>query len=131
MQEFYGNASGLDIAGRILIAGFFLVMGLLNMNKAGIDDHINRLRGSGTPMPAQAFWFGIFLQFAGVAMILLNYRPDVGCVFLIVFTVFASLFLLRFWDVKDNPMRRTIMRNGMMANVAIIGGLLLLLQNVR
>jgi uncharacterized membrane protein YphA (DoxX/SURF4 family) len=126
----YNSAPALDVLGRLIIVAFFLAAGLLNMNKAAIDDHINRLTASRTPMPAASFWFGIFLQFAGCAMVLFDIRPDIGVIFLIVFTIFASLFLLRFWEVKDNPMRRTIMRNGMMANCAIVGGLLLLYQNV-
>ncbi len=31
----------------------------------------------------------------------------------------------------DDPMKRLGMQNGFMSNVAIVGGLLLLLQNVR
>ena len=48
----------------------------------------------------------------------------------IVFTVVASLLLLRFWEM-DDPMKRTGMQNGFYANIGIVGGLLLLLQNVR
>ena len=46
-----------------------------------------------------------------------------------VFTVVASALLLRFWEV-EGPMR-TGMQNGMLANIGVVGGLLLLLQNVR
>jgi uncharacterized membrane protein YphA (DoxX/SURF4 family) len=49
---------------------------------------------------------------------------------LIVFTVLATALLLRFWEM-DDPMKRIGMQNGFMSNVAIVGGLLLLLQNVR
>jgi putative oxidoreductase len=48
---------------------------------------------------------------------------------LIVFTVVASALLLRFWEV-EGPMR-TGMQNGMLANIGVLGGLLLLLQHVR
>ena len=51
-------------------------------------------------------------------------------ILLIVFTVVASLLLLRFWEV-DVPPVRTGMQNGMVTNIAVVGGLLLLLQNVR
>jgi uncharacterized membrane protein YphA (DoxX/SURF4 family) len=47
-----------------------------------------------------------------------------------VFTAVASLLLLRFWQVDIPPMRIG-MQNGFVANIAVVGGLLLLLQNVR
>jgi hypothetical protein len=37
--------------------------------------------------------------------------------------------LLRFWEV-DDPAKRIGMQNGMLANLAVLGGLILLLQNV-
>jgi uncharacterized membrane protein YphA (DoxX/SURF4 family) len=49
-------------------------------------------------------------------------------VLLLVFTIVASGLLLRFWEV-EGPMR-TGMQNGMLANIGIVGGLLLLLQHV-
>jgi flagellin-like protein len=61
--------------------------------------------------------------------VLLNWYPVVGVLLLLVFTVVASALLLRFWEV-EGPMR-TGMQNGMLANIGIVGGLLLLLQNVR
>ena len=42
--------------------------------------------------------------------------------------VVASLLLLRFWEM-DDPMKRTGMQNGFLANIGVLGGLLLLLQN--
>ena len=53
-----------------------------------------------------------------------------GVILLIVFTVVASLLLLRFWEM-DDPMKRMGMQNGFLANLAVLGGLLLLLQNMR
>jgi uncharacterized membrane protein YphA (DoxX/SURF4 family) len=46
-----------------------------------------------------------------------------------VFTILATLLLLRFWEM-DDPMKAAGMRNGFLANIGIVGGLLLLLQNV-
>jgi uncharacterized membrane protein YphA (DoxX/SURF4 family) len=63
-------------------------------------------------------------------MILLNWRADIGVILLIVFTVVSSLLLLRFWEVEVPP-QRIGMQNGFVANIAVVGGLLLLLQNVR
>lgn len=131
MQGLYFNdASWLDTAGRLLIVAFFVIVGIRNLSKFHIEDHIKRLTMTGTPMPAVAFWAGIALEFVGCALLLANWRPAIGVLCLIAFTVLATALLLRFWEM-DDPMKRIGMQNGFMSNVAIVGGLLLLLQNVR
>ncbi len=129
MVEFYGDASWLDTAGRLLIVGFFLIVGIRNLQPAQIEDHIVRLRKYGTPFPAAAFWIGSVLEFAGCAMLLFNWYPAIGVLCLLIFTVVATALMLRFWEAND-PMMRIGLQNGFMANIAIVGGLLLLLQNV-
>jgi uncharacterized membrane protein YphA (DoxX/SURF4 family) len=79
-------------------------------------------------MPRQVFWAGIVLEAVGCALVLLNWHPALGVLLLIIFTVLATLLLLRFWDM-DDPMKRAGMQNGFLANIAVVGGLLLLLQN--
>jgi uncharacterized membrane protein YphA (DoxX/SURF4 family) len=81
-------------------------------------------------MPRPAFWAGIVLECVGCALVLANWHPAIGVLCLIVFTVLATLLLLRFWEM-DDPMKRMGMQNGFLANLAVLGGLLLLLQNVR
>ena len=131
MQGFYINdASWLDTAGRLLIVAFFMIVGVRNLSKHHVEDHIKRLTMTGTPMPAAAFWIGSVIEFVGCALLLFNWHPAIGVLCLIVFTVLATALLLRFWET-DDPMKRVGMQNGFMANVAILGGLLLLLQNVR
>jgi uncharacterized membrane protein YphA (DoxX/SURF4 family) len=130
MGLYPNDASWLDSAGRLLIVAFFVIVGLRNLQKHHVEDHIKRLGFFKTPYPAAAFWLGIALEFVGCAMILVNWRPAIGVLCLIVFTVVASLLLLRFWEM-DDPMKRMGMQNGFLANLAVLGGLLLLLQNVR
>jgi uncharacterized membrane protein YphA (DoxX/SURF4 family) len=130
MGLYPNDASWLDTAGRLLIVAFFVIVGLRNLQKHHVEDHIKRLGIFKTPFPAAVFWLGIALEFVGCAMILVNWRPAIGVLCLIVFTVLASLLLLRFWEM-DDPMKRMGMQNGFLANIALVGGLLLLLQNVR
>lgn len=128
---FWKDASSLDTAGRILIAGFFLAFAIMNATQAArIKDHVNRLRIFKAPFPEATFWCGILLQLTGCALLIFNWRPDIGALCLIAFTVLATVLLLRFWEVQD-PMKRTGMFNGFMANIGMLGGLLLLLQDVR
>jgi putative oxidoreductase len=126
---YYQDASWLDTAGRLLIVAFFLAVGLRNLQKVHIEDHVKRLTTFKAPFPKLTFWIGQAMEFVGCALVLFNWYPAVGVVLLLVFTVVASALLLRFWEVQG-PMR-TGMQNGMLANIGIVGGLLLLLQNVR
>jgi putative oxidoreductase len=124
------DSAWLDVAGRLLIVAFFVIAGLCNLTPARIKDHIDRMILFKTPAPAFLFWFGIVLQFVSCALILAGWHADWGVVGLIVFTVVATAIFHRFWQM-DDPGRRNGMRLGLLNNVAILGGLLLLLQNVR
>jgi putative oxidoreductase len=126
---YHQDASWLDTAGRLLIVAFFLAVGLRNLQKVHIDDHVNRLTKFKAPFPQVTFWIGQTMELVGCALVLFNWHAAIGVGLLLVFTVVASALLLRFWEV-DGPMR-TGMQNGMLANVGIVGGLLLLLQHVR
>lgn len=126
---YFQDASWLETAGRLLMVAFFLAVGLRNLQKVHIDDHIARLTKFKAPFPKPAFWIGQTMEFVGCALVLFNWHPAIGAGLLLVFTVVASALLLRFWEV-DGPMR-TGMQNGMLANVGIVGGLLLLLGHVR
>ncbi len=114
----------------LLIVGFFVIAGLCNLTPARIRDHIDRLEGLGVPLPAAAFWFGIVLQFTGCALVLAGWHADIGVLCLIVFTVVANALFHRFWTATD-PARRNTLRLMLLNGIAILGGLLLLLQNVR
>jgi uncharacterized membrane protein YphA (DoxX/SURF4 family) len=124
------DATWLDAAGRLLIVGFYVAAGLYNLAPARVKDHIGRLGALGVPLPAAAFWSGMALQFAGCALLLAGWHADVGVLFLIVFTVVANALFHRFWTVAD-PARRNTLRLMLLNGIAILGGLLLLLQNVR
>jgi len=120
----------LDSIGRLMIVALFVIIGVRNLQKVHIDDHVARLTKFKAPLPKVTFWVGQTMEFVACAMILLNWHADIGVILLIVFTVVASLLLLRFWEVDVPPMR-VGMQNGMVANIGVVGGLLLLLQNVR
>ncbi len=116
-------------AGLLLIAAFFLITTALNLRKAAVEDHVNRLTIFHAPLPRLTFWIGIAMEIVGCALVLAGWHADLGVVILIAFTVLATALLLRFWEVQD-PMKRTGMRLGFLANIGILGGLLLLLQAV-
>lgn len=120
----------LYIAGRQLMVLFFLVTGISNLTKARIADHIERMGALGVPFPASAFWLGIALQFTGCALLGFDWHPALGVICLMAFTIAATSIFHRFWE-KSDPMQRNISRITLLGNLAILGGLLLLLENVR
>jgi len=131
MHGLYPNdASLLDSAGRLLIVSLFLILGIRNLTTWHAEDHIKRLGLNGCPMPRVAFWAGTALEFAGCILLLLNWHPAIGVLCLLFFTVLASGFMHRFWETTDLA-RRIPQQNGLSANLAVVGGLLLLAQNVR
>jgi putative oxidoreductase len=124
-----GDVSWLDTAGRLLLITFFLAVGIRNLQRHHIDDHVKRLTNFKAPFPVVTFWIGQTMEFVGCALVLFDWHAAIGVAVLLVFTIVASGLLLRFWEV-EGPMR-TGMQNGLLANVGIVGGLLLLLQHVR
>lgn len=126
----YDGASLLEITGRILMAGFFLVTISLNANKTQLKSHVDRMVAGHMPYPAFVFWFGIAMELVGVVLVLANWHARIGALLLIIFTVLATAIFLRFWQQRD-PVRKGMMRNGFLSNVAIVGGLLLLLAQLR
>jgi uncharacterized membrane protein YphA (DoxX/SURF4 family) len=124
------DASPLDMAGRIIIALFFLWVAITNLSKARIKDHVDRLTLYKAPMPAALFWIGEVLSIVSALCVLTGWHAVYGVYGLMVFIVLASALLLRFWDAP-NPIARNGMRLAMLSNTAIFGGLLLLLNNVR
>ena len=130
MHGLYPNdASIYDTVGRLLIIAFFAIVWLRNLSGNHIEDHVKRLTFFKTPLPRVTFWVGMVIDAIGCVLLLVNWHPAIGALCLIVFTVLASLLLLRFWEM-DDPMKRTGMQNGFLANIGVTGGLLLLLQNV-
>lgn len=126
----YADASWIEIAGRLLIVAFFVVAGLYNLSGQQVRDHIEALAGFGIPFPAAAFWIGLAMQFAGCALLLADWHPEVGAGLLIVFTIVANALFHRFWTVED-PARRNVRRLLLLNGIAILGGLLLMLETLR
>jgi uncharacterized membrane protein YphA (DoxX/SURF4 family) len=124
------SGSWIEITGRLLVVGLFVVAGLLNLTPERIKDHVDRMAGFGVPFPAAAFWIGIVLQFAGCALLLADWHPEVGAGCLIVFTVVANAIFHRYWLVPD-PARRNVTRLLLLNGIAILGGLLLLFGSVK
>ena len=126
----YSDASWIEMAGRLLVVAFFVIAGLFNLTPERIRGHIERLAEFGVPFPAAAFWAGIALQFTGCALLIADWHAEFGAWCLIAFTVAANAIFHRYWLVQD-PARRNVTRLLLFNGVAILGGLLLLVESVR
>ena len=127
---FQQDPSWMITAGKLLIVLFFMSAGALNLAPRRVQDHIDRMTGFGVPLPAFAFWFGLTMQFTGCALVLSGWHATTGIWLLIVFTVVAGGMFHRYWLVQD-PVRRHGLRIALLNNVAVVGGLLVLLHVVR
>jgi uncharacterized membrane protein YphA (DoxX/SURF4 family) len=127
---FQQDPSWMITVGKLLLVTLFLVAGTLNLMPARVKDHIDRMAGFGVPLPALAFWFGMAMEFAGCALVLSGWHADIGVWLLIAFTAVAGLIFHRFWRV-DDPARRQSLRIALLNNIAVIGGLLVLLHTVK
>ena len=124
------DPSWMVTIGKWLMVGFFLTAGTFNLMPQRSKDHIERMAAFGVPLPAFAFWFGMAMEFAGCAMVLSGWRADIGVWLLIVFTAVAGAIFHRYWLV-DDPLHRGMLRIALLNNVAVIGGLLVLLHVVQ
>ena len=67
----YGqDASWLDTAGRLLLVAYFLAVGIRNLQRHHIDDHIKRLTNFKAPFPVFTFWIDQAMEFVGCALVL-------------------------------------------------------------
>jgi uncharacterized membrane protein YphA (DoxX/SURF4 family) len=119
----------LATAGGLLIVAFYLVMAVSSLTREETRLAIARMIELGVPMPVYVFWFGLALQFAGIALVAVGWHADIGVYLLIFSTVVASAIFHRFWNMQD-PFRRAVSRRMLFHNMAIVGGLLLLLHQV-
>ena len=127
---FQHDPSWMVTVGKLMVVTLFLVAGTLNLMPVRVKDHIERMAGFGVPLPAVAFWIGMTMEFAGCALVLSGWHANIGVWLLIAFTAIAGSIFHRFWRVED-PIRRQSLRIALLNNIAVIGGLLLLLHFVK
>ena len=89
-----------------------------------VKQHVDRIRDIGLPCPGIVLWVGFSIQAVGGTMLVLDIRADIDASLLIIFTVMATMFFHRFWNV-DDQFRRHLYVSLVLSNIAIIGALLL------
>jgi putative oxidoreductase len=121
----YHDHTPLQIAGQLAIAFAFLATGVRNAGWK-FRQHLDRMVAAGVPQARAVLVAGFVLQFAGAALLALDYRRALGAGLLIAFTVLASAIFHRWWLAPD-PLVRHLLVSAALVNCAVIGGLALVI----
>jgi uncharacterized membrane protein YphA (DoxX/SURF4 family) len=87
--------------------------------------HSKKLAAKSFPFPDVMLACGLAMMLAGGMMVILDIYSQIGAWMLIAFTVFVTFLHQSFWTFKD-PDRRREKRGTFFNNLAILGGLFLL-----
>lgn len=115
------NADALNLAGRIMVASYFLWAAWFNVETK--DQQLADLKRIGVPMRGTALVVGLILQVAGSVLLLYEHTVLIGGVILIVFLIAADAMFHRFWTYPD-PAESTTHRFFLHEHVALAGGIL-------
>ncbi|WP_295806076.1 DoxX family protein [uncultured Nitratireductor sp.] len=115
----------LPFLGSLLLGGAFVFAGLRNLGNIPFLTGV--LAGRGVPLARAALFAGIALQCVAGTLLIAGIYPAYAAAGLIVFLVIATLIFHNFWD-HDGP-DRVARINGVVSNVALAGGFLLIIAN--
>ncbi len=121
----HADHSILQIMAHVMIAAFFIVIGVCNLNKT--ERHIEHFKEVGIPFPQVFMACAFGTQFSGALLVLFDFHVQIGAVLLLIFTIFAELLYHQYWRIEDAFLRITH-RNYFWNNMAGMGGLLLLIN---
>ena len=123
---FHASHSALEIAGHVLVGAVFISQCLATLPRDRFQFHVNKLRGKHFPLPALVLVCGLAMMLAGGVMVIFDLYSQIGAWMLIFFTIFVTFLYQSFWTFKD-PDRRREKRGTFFNNLAILGGLFLVL----
>lgn len=112
------------VLGRILLGGYFIMMGLMHLMKAQML--IGYAQSKGVPMPKAAVLFtGLLMLLGGLGVLFWTY-VTYSVYALVLFLVIVSFKMHQFWTIQD-PMQKMPEQTNFMKNMALTGALLMLL----
>ena len=118
-------ASTLIFLARLLIGGAFVFAGLRNMTNVPVLTGLMAARGVSQ---AKAVLFaGIALQVVCGALLVVGLWTAIAAALLSAFVVAGSWIFHNFWDHQG--LERGTRINGVVSNVALLGGFLLIIAN--
>ena len=116
-----GFENFLILIGRILMGGLFLWAGFAKVIRWSGSVQYMRSKN----LPSSLLPAAIALQVLGGLSVLLGFEARIGCILLIVFVIPSAIKMHDFWNLQDPE--RTLEKTMFMKDVAVLGGLLVLL----
>ena len=108
--------------GRICLGGLFVVGGLRHFFEQPALTTMMTARG--VPLPRPTLLAGSVFQVVAGALLMADLFTFAAALGLVLFTIAASLMFLCYWRLPSGPERERAI-NGLLANIGVIGGLLL------
>lgn len=115
------NTEILIVVGRVLLGGAFVFAGARNLTNVPFLSGLMAARG--VPSARLALHLGIALQIAAGLLLAAGVAVPYAAAVLVVFLVVATPIFHNFWD-HQGP-ERAAKINGVVGNVALVGGFLL------
>lgn len=118
------DLSGVEIVGRVLVGGAFLIAALRNfMNFSTLQ---RLVEGAGLPFPAVTLFAGLVTLAASSLCILTGYFLAWGGLGLGLFIIIATVVFHGFWRYEGRERAEHL--NAFLSNTALLGGALLLIS---
>lgn len=114
----------LFLIGRIIVGGFYLVMGSNHFMK--LKDMAGYAQMKGVPMPTAATLGTGTVLLLGGASIVTGFQPVIGVVLLATFLIVTAFKMHDFWAVDDAQMKMMEMTQ-FMKDLALAGSVLMFL----
>ena len=120
----HADHSILQIVAHGMIAFLFVFRAVHAMPTFG--HHAERFRSRRVPFPGAVLAGGFATMLIGGVMVALDYYAWIGAIMLVVFTVMANFLYHDFWAMEPGQ-KRDIHRNIFCNNIAVMGGLVLVI----
>jgi putative oxidoreductase len=121
----FNLTAALVTVGQLFIGALYVYGGLNHFGPAS-EKIVPMLAARDVPMPRQSLYAASAFQAACGACLMLGIAVVPAAIGLVVFTVAASLVMVNFWDLPSGE-TRDMLQGVFASNVAIIGGLLVVI----
>ena len=121
----FSLTNALVTVGQIFIGALYVYGGLNHFGPAA-DKIVPMLAARGVPMPRQSLYAASAFQAACGACLMLGVAVVPAAIGLVVFTAAASFVMVNFWDLPRGE-ARDLLQGVFASNVAIVGGLLVVI----
>lgn len=113
----------INLIGRILLVSYFIKAGI--SNSLHPSPVIGLIKSKKFPLPHLVFGMVLIIQIIGGLSVIFRFYPVFGALSLIGFTTLSNLFFLDFWNMDKK--QGMLVKHLFFANIAVIGGLLLII----